>query len=321
MLGRSGIGKTWTVHNVLDPCVEITAEVLKSKQETLNFLEKIKNTDTPVILDEYEHLQDLIGVREITAPPTNGIFVVISQIPVKFSFDIVTYDFPVPTPEDIKRIIPEASDDVIKKSRGDLRYVFRSLTFHGDPPDEFRGAKEYIHDLVTTQSVLNPIDFLSHPAQEPGNISAILHENYINSKKCDHVRIIEYMSESMIFENAVYDGRWELFPYYIFLGCIMPAVEIKHTLAPPLRPGSSWTKAQSASARQNKIHAMSNRLSGKRLCMDELLMLRDYAEMGNVEILKEYNMTPQDLDVLNHLSPLRKIKPKDLQALKKKIAS
>ena len=319
VLGRSGIGKTWAVHAALDPCIEITSDVLKSKQETVNFLDKIRGTDSAVILDEYEHLHELVGIREITAPPTNGIFVIISQIPVKLAFDVVTYEFPVPSEEDIRRIVPGANEDIIKKSKGDLRYVIRSLTFKGDAPDEFRGAKEYINDLVSTQTTLRPMDFLNHPAQEPGNISAILHENYIDSKKCDHVKVIENMSASIIFENAVYEGKWEFFPYYIFTGCIIPAVEINHTLKPPFRPGSVWTKTQSAAARKNKIHAMSTRTPGKRLCIDELILLREYAERGNVDILKEYGFTTQDLDVLNHLSPIKKIKAKDLQNLKKKL--
>jgi hypothetical protein len=64
---------------------------------------------------------------------------------------------------------------------------------------------------------------------------------------------------------------------------------------------------------------------GKRLSMDEILMLRDYAEHGNVEILKEYGLKSQDLDVMNHLTydiktSLRsKIKVRNLSALKKEL--
>ena len=66
VLGKSGIGKSWTVHNAIDPCVELTAEILSSKRSTLAFLERIQGTNIPVILDEYESVQDLVGIREIT---------------------------------------------------------------------------------------------------------------------------------------------------------------------------------------------------------------------------------------------------------------
>jgi hypothetical protein len=49
------------------------------------------------------------------------------------------------------------------------------------------------------------------------------------------------------------------------------------------------------------------------------MTLRDYAEAGNADILREYNLQPQDIDVLNHLSPLRKIKPKVVAMLKKQL--
>ena len=62
---------------------------------------------------------------------------------------------------------------------------------------------------------------------------------------------------------------------------------------------------------------MANRVPGKRLCYDELLTLRNFAELENVEILRDYQLQPQDVDVLNHLSPLCKIKAKTVSSLKK----
>ena len=69
--------------------------------------------------------------------------------------------------------------------------------------------------------------------------------------------------------------------------------------------------------RAKRIDAMANRTPGKRLCYDELLILREYAEHENVDILKDYRLQPQDIDILNHLSPFRKIKAKTVGYLKK----
>ena len=45
VVGKSGIGKTWTVRHELNPCIELTADVLRSKHETLDFLEKIRSSN------------------------------------------------------------------------------------------------------------------------------------------------------------------------------------------------------------------------------------------------------------------------------------
>jgi len=320
VLGKTGIGKTWTVHHTLEPYVEITAEILSSKRSTLAFLERIQGTNVPVVLDEYESVQDLVGIRELTGPPTNGLFVVVSQIPVKFDFEIHTYHFPIPSEEEIQRIAPGVSDDVLKKCRGDLRYAIQSLTLHSDDKDEFQGAKDFIESLVSKNSNVNPVHFIGHSVHEPGNVTAILHENYPDSQMCKPAEIMEALSEAMIFESEIYKGSWELYPYYNFLGCVLPAVQIGHALRPPLRPGSIWTKYQSACARAKRLEALRQRVPGKRLSMDEILMLHTYAQKGDIGVLKEYDLTPQDLDVLNHLSLNNKIKPKDLAALKKSLA-
>lgn len=69
--------------------------------------------------------------------------------------------------------------------------------------------------------------------------------------------------------------------------------------------------------RTKKINAMATRVPQKKLSIDELLLIRDYAEAGDTSLMKEYRFTSQDLDTLNHLSPLRKIKAKTLASLKK----
>ena len=53
------------------------------------------------------------------------------------------------------------------------------------------------------------------------------------------------------------------------------------------------------------------------LDVDGLLLLRDHAEAGNYEILREYGLQAQDVDVMSHLSPVRKLKPKTLSTIKK----
>ena len=315
VLGKTGTGKTWLVHNTLERYIELTPDILKSKQETIEFLSKIKSSDLPVVLDEYECLSDLIGLREIKESPTTGLFVIVSQVPIKFDFEFSTYHMPLKTPEEIQKLFPGADADVIKTCGGDLRVVAQSLEFKSDMRDDFQGPRDFIMSLVSKDSKVNPARYIGFPVQEPGNIASILHENYPDGKG-DFASIADMLSRADMIESKVYAGDWELLHYFNFWGCILPSIEIGHTLT-NLRPGSTWTKYQNMCMRAKRIDAMANRVPGKRLCYDELLTLRNFAELENVEILRDYQLQPQDVDVLNHLSPLRKIKAKTVSSLKK----
>lgn len=317
--GKSGIGKTWAVRNALGPCAEFTCEILKSKQTTMDFIEKLAGTDIPVLLDEYECVQELVGTREITGAPSRGIFIIVTQVPVRFNFEYSLYQFPVPSPEFIKKIIPSASDRAILDCNGDIRNVLMSIQFVSDRSDIFQCPRDFVTSLVCQTSTANPAHYVGHIVQEPGNVSSILHENYTDSG-ADMARVADHLSWADVFENRVYAGDWDLFPFFNLFGCILPAVEINHSIAGPLRPGSVWTKYQNMCMRSKRIRAMSQRVPGTTLSYDALIVLRDYADTGSdeaVELLAEYAIQPGDLDALNHMSPLRKIKAKTISSLKK----
>jgi len=317
VVGKSGIGKTWTVKKELDQYIEITADILRSKLGTIDFLEKIRSSNLPVILDEYESVSDLIGLREIKGAPSGGVFVITSHFVPKFDFDFVTYEFPIPTAEVLREIAPEASDEVIAESRGDIRVVLQSLNFTSDFRDDFNGPKEFVTSLVAKGSKKRPSDFIGYPISEPGNICSILNANYVDAEGIDHAETAEHFSLADMCEDRVYAGEWGLLPFFNFFGCILPCHEIGHNLTPPLKPGSTWTRYQNMCMRYKKVQTMARRRPGRQLSLDEILILRDYAENENVEILQEYHLIPQDMDVMNHLSPLRKIKPKVISNIKK----
>jgi hypothetical protein len=53
------------------------------------------------------------------------------------------------------------------------------------------------------------------------------------------------------------------------------------------------------------------------LGIEELCLLKRYAENGNLEPLLEYKITPQDFDVINHLSVGNGLKSRDVSKVKK----
>jgi hypothetical protein len=320
LVGKSGVGKTWAAHKALGPnLVELTSEILRCRHDTNEFLEKIRGTNIPVLLDEYETLSDLVGLRDLTEIPTLGQFIVTSQVVPKFDFEIEVLEFPEKTFEEIKALCPEATDENIQDSNGDLRRVFMSIEFNSDRRDDFNSPREFVTDLVSVYSKVNPVKFIGHPVCEPGNMASILNANYIDGpkNKLDLALIADYFSQADVIEDSVFSGSWELLPYFNLLGCILPAVAIGHTLKPPLKPGASWTKYQNICMRNKKIKAMSHRVPRLDLDVDALMLLRAKAEAGDYELLREYGIQPQDIDVMSHLSPLRKLKPKALNTIKK----
>lgn len=261
----------------------------------------------------------MVGLKEITQPPTSGLFVVVSQVPVKFEFEIKVYDFPVPTFQQVKKIVPSASDEAIAKANGDLRAVLQSVEFKSDDRDLFPGTREFISNIVSKNKTENPCDYIGNPLSEPGNIAAIIQANYIDSDGRLEV-ISEQLSMADVIDSRVYAGDWSMLPYFNLFGCILPAYEINHSLGPVLRPGETWTKYQNMCMRSKRISSMSNKVPHCHLDLHGLLVIRDYIEKNGDEalrLMREYGFTPQDVDVLNHVSPYRKIKAKTLITLKK----
>jgi len=88
-----------------------------------------------------------------------------------------------------------------------------------------------------------------------------------------------------------------------------------------LRPGSSWTKFNNFKMRSKKFAAMSRKIP---LDVDAVNLLGTYCindDPQAVDRLRAYGLESGDLDVMNHLMLIKKMKPKQLQAFKKKLKS
>ena len=53
------------------------------------------------------------------------------------------------------------------------------------------------------------------------------------------------------------------------------------------------------------------------LGVEEMCLLKKYAEKGDLEPLMAYNITPQDFDVINHISVGNGLKSRDVTRIKK----
>ena len=117
-------------------------------------------------------------------------------------------------------------------------------------------------------------------------------------------------------DEKIYDGNWHLLPLFNLHAVLYPARSINHRLsAEDLRPGSMWTKYQNMCMRQKKL----KNIFQKNLDIDGLMLLRDYCQGGDPTMLKYYRFDSQDLDVLNHIAIVNKIKPRVMTQLKKSL--
>lgn len=64
--------------------------------------------------------------------------------------------------------------------------------------------------------------------------------------------------------------------------------------------------------RHKKIQSISNKIPHCNLDTDALLLIRSQIEKGDFENFLDYDLEPSDIDILNHLSPLTKLKAKTI---------
>ena len=180
--------------------------------------------------------------------------------------------------------------------------------------DEFKTPKEFIADVLSDPG---PVKILDNIA-EHGHMWDIFQENYIDSKGVDLIKSTVSFSDADVYDTYIYQsGNWNLMPYFVLHALTLP----KSALGEPLnkdkiRPGSCWTKLGNYKMRKQKFSEICKK-SRMGLGVEELCLLKKYAEKGDLEPLLEYKITPQDFDVINHLAVGNGLKSKDVTRVKK----
>jgi hypothetical protein len=143
-------------------------------------------------------------------------------------------------------------------------------------------------------------------------------KNYIDSKGVDVLGCTNAFSLADVIDNHIYQfGNWNLMPYFVLHALTIPKSSLGEPLEKDkLRPGSCWTKLGNYKMRKQKFHDIRIK-SRTGLGIEELCLLKKYAENGDLEPLLEYKITPQDFDVINHLAVGNGLKSKDVTRVKK----
>ena len=300
--GHHGSGKTFFFSQMKH--VKFDHDILRTKESTTHFIDMMKCSKLPLILDDYDIIDSLPGVKELK--PLKIPFYIISEN--KLSLDIITnyFQFPkVPVEEFAKcnGLDIERAEELVKKANGNMTLVKTDLDSFKSFRDVFMDSKDYVKCLIESDSVSQ---YVHKHLNEHGNTLGIIHENYPDFSD-DFVNITQSLSDAQLIDDKIYsDVQWDLMPFFNVSACLIPSLYMNGT-PDDLRPGSIWTK-------QSNMYMRMSRLKRLRVPREHIFLWSLKANSG--EILT--NFDSYDLDSINQLS-FTKIKPKVLTSLKKHV--
>jgi len=291
--GPPGIGKTHMAEKTGG--IWLGEDILRSKQATLDFIGRVRSTDRAVIIDNFEALADLVGLRELKGPPSRGQLFITAMKPIKLSFPVLNIEFPVPSPDKIFKIVseirPDASPAAIRElagtANGSVRRVLRGLEFKTDAPDNFTETKKDL-EVLFVKGVEGPLPSIDR-LHEHGYSWGVVQENYPDGPNLtldDLAGLADMMSRADLVDEYIYKtGTWDLAPYFAVQAVFAPALILKKTLK-KLRPGSMWTKYQNFCMKKKKLDAIYEKIGARDMDRFGLVM----ASSGDWP-----KLTPQDL--------------------------
>jgi hypothetical protein len=126
------------------------------------------------------------------------------------------------------------------------------------------------------------------------------------------------MSMADVVDTKMFSGDWEYSKLFSLYAVIKPARMINGTLdAYRLRPGCSWTKYNNFKMRQSRVRDIRNRTG---LDTDSLATLVEYCIHDKdtaMNLLKSYKIQSSDVDIMNQLTLVNKMKTRTVTQIKK----
>ena len=313
--GGYGIGKTYILKEVLKDLnhVELRTDHLKSKSPFLTF---IKPSSKYVFIEDYDPVFKPIIERVSDGKPLPRASLVVTSTNMCMYPNFETVFIPRHKPETLLRLTNEKgpkAEHAAYRCKGNIRNFFTYLEGY-DEIDDFKTPKEFIADVLSDPKPIQIHDSIA----EHGHMWDIFQENYINSKGVDVVACTSSFSEADSYDSHIYrSGNWNLMPYFVLHALTIPKISLGEPLEKDkIRPGSCWTKLGNYRMRKQKYEEIKKK-SRTGLGVEELCLLKKYAEKGDLSKLIEYKITPQDFDVINHLAVGNNLKARDVAKVKK----
>tara|TARA_Y100000992_G_scaffold56587_1_gene34292 strand:- start:1077 stop:2030 length:954 start_codon:yes stop_codon:yes gene_type:complete len=309
------VGKTFILEKVLEGTnhIELLPHHLKRDSHFLPF---IKPSTKHVFIDNYDStFKSVIEQVSDGNNLTRGSLLVTTTTMCMYP-NFETVMIPRHKPDVLLTLTENQGREAYEaavRSQGNIRNFFTYLEGY-DEMDEFKTPKEFIAEVLSDPGPIKILDSIA----EHGHMWDIFQENYIDSKGVDLIKSTISFSDADMYDTYIYQsGNWNLMPYFVLHALTLP----KSALGEPLdkdkiRPGSCWTKLGNYKMRKQKFSDIQKK-SRTGLGVEELCLLKKYAEKGDLEPLLEYKITPQDFDVINHLAVGNGLKSKDVTRVKK----
>ena len=314
--GASGVGKTFVLKSVLNDynSVEVERDHLKSKSLFLTF---IKTSSKHTYIDDYDSdFKSLIEKVSDGDRVSRGAFVVTSTNMCMFP-NFETIFIPKHKPDKLLTLTgySEGAENAAIRCNGNIRDFFTYLDGY-DEKDVFKTPKDYIKDVLSDPAPVG----IPRSIHEHGHVWDLFQENYINSRGVDICRCTDAFTIADICDQYMYrTGDWECMPYFILNAVVIPKSALGNALTKNIiKSGRCWTKYGNYKARLHKLNDINKKQKSK-LDLDTLSLLKLYAEKGELQPLIDYNITPQDFDVINHLMIGNNLKPRDVSKIKKEL--
>jgi hypothetical protein len=313
--GGLGVGKSYILKEVLKDFnhVELLPDHMKSKSMFLPF---IKPSTKHVFIEDYDPIfKPIIETISDGGRITRGSLLVTTKNMCMYP-NFETVFIPKHKPDTLMKLTDKTGVEVENaaiRSQGNIRNFFTYLDGY-DEMDDFQTPKEFVTDVLSDPRPVEIMDSIS----EHGHIWDIFQENYLDSKGVNILETSKSFSYADTYDTKMYScGDWDLMPYFVLHALTIP----KKFLGEPLvkdkiRPGSCWTKFGNYKMRKQKYEEIKKK-SRMGLGIEELCLLKRYAENGDLEPLVGYGITPQDFDVINHLSVGNGLKSRDVTKVKK----
>ena len=293
MWGPEGIGKTWLAEQTGG--VHLTEDTLRSKQSTLEFIARMRSSDQPIIIDDFEAVKELVGIRELKGSPSRSQMFITSRTPIKLAFPVLNHEFPIPSIEKIIKIInflkPGTDEKLLRKlaedARGSVRFVLQELEFRSDARDFFQEPRQDLGVLFCRGAKGERPNMSA--IHEHGFMWAVVQENYPDAHlSLDEIaEIAEGMTDVDIIDERMYrEQSWNLLPYFAASAIFKPAHMVKKSLK-KLRPGSMWTKFQNECMKRKKVEALRRKYGLEAQYLPFYAQLLSEAEPQDITFMKK----------------------------------
>ena len=313
--GASGVGKSYLLNRVLNErnSIEIEKDHLKSKSPFLSF---IQTAAKHAFIEDYDSdFKSIVEKVSDGGRMTRGSLVVTSINMCMFP-NFETIFIPRHKPDKLLTLTEDRSsltENAAFRCNGNIRDFFTYLEGF-DEKDVFKTPKDYIKDILSDPIPIGIPDSI----HEHGHIWDIFQENYLDSKGVDVTATANAFSDADMYDTEMYTtGNWHLMPYFILHALVLPKLNQGESLnRDTIRPGSCWTKYGNFKMRNQKYKEIQKR-HGHNLHIEDLCLIKKYAENGDLQPMMDYGLTPQDFDVMNHLAVGSKLKQRDVTRVKK----